>query len=229
MKRILIIEDDPAIRKGLEAALAEEGYALSTADDGADGFLKAQSPGVDLIILDLTLPRKNGMDICRDLRTAGNNVLVLMLTSKSDEIDKVLGLEVGADDYMTKPFSIRELQARIKALLRRSSELKKGVETASFGDVTVDFLKQELSKGGAPQRLSTKEFQILKFFVEREGQVVTREMLLDAVWGYDVFPTTRTVDNYILSLRKKIEPEPADPRHLVTVHTSGYKFVLSPA
>jgi DNA-binding response OmpR family regulator len=228
MKRILIIEDDPAIRLGLEESLSQEGYQIMTASDGADGFIKAQSPSIDLVLLDLMLPGKSGMDICRDLRTAGNNVLVLMLTSKSDEIDKVLGLEVGADDYMTKPFGIRELQARIKTLFRRTGELKKGVENAAFGAVSVDFEKQELLRGGKPEKCSTKEFQILKYFIEHESQVVTRDMLLDAVWGYDVFPTTRTVDNYILSIRKKIEPTPSEPQHLLTIHTSGYKFVLKP-
>ncbi|HYM20150.1 MAG TPA: response regulator transcription factor [Candidatus Kapabacteria bacterium] len=228
MKRILIIEDDPAIRLGLEESLTAEGYQMMTASDGADGFIKAQSPNVDLIILDLMLPAKGGMDICRDLRAASNNVLVMMLTSKNEEIDKVLGLEVGADDYMTKPFGIRELQARIKALFRRSGELKKGVEVASFGFVNVDFVKQELLRNGEVEKCSTKEFQILKFFLEHESQVVTRDMLLDAVWGYDVFPTTRTVDNYILSLRKKIEDTPSEPKYLLTVHTSGYKFVLKP-
>ena len=228
MKRILIIEDDPAIRMGLEESLSQESYQIMTASDGIDGFLKAQSPNVDLILLDLMLPGKSGMDICRDLRAASNNVLVLMLTSKSDEIDKVLGLEVGADDYMTKPFGIRELQARIKTLFRRTGELKKGVDNVAFGAVNVDFEKQELLRSGNPEKCSTKEFQILKYFIEHESQVVTRDMLLDAVWGYDVFPTTRTVDNYILSIRKKIEAAPSDPKHLLTVHTSGYKFVLKP-
>jgi DNA-binding response OmpR family regulator len=195
MKHIVIIEDDPAIRMGLEESLKQDGYAISTASDGEEGFKRAQAPNVDLIILDLMLPGKNGMDVCRELRALGNNVLVLMLTSKSDEIDKVLGLEVGADDYMTKPFSIRELQARIKALLRRSVELKKGVEQITFGSVEIDFTKQELHRAGKLEKCSTKEFQILKCFIERESQVVTRETLLDVVWGYDVFPTTRTVDN----------------------------------
>jgi DNA-binding response OmpR family regulator len=228
MKHIVIIEDDPAIRMGLEESLKQDGYAISTAPDGEEGFKRAQAPNVDLIILDLMLPGKNGMDVCRELRALGNNVLVLMLTSKSDEIDKVLGLEVGADDYMTKPFSIRELQARIKALLRRSVELKKGVEQITFGSVEIDFTKQELHRAGKLEKCSTKEFQILKCFIERESQVVTRETLLDVVWGYDVFPTTRTVDNYILSLRKKIEDIPSEPKHLITAHTSGYKFVLKP-
>jgi DNA-binding response OmpR family regulator len=228
MKHIVIIEDDPAIRMGLEESLTLDGYTISTASDGEEGFKKAQGPNVDLIILDLMLPGKNGMDVCRELRALGNNVLVLMLTSKSDEIDKVLGLEVGADDYMTKPFSIGELQARIKALLRRSVELKKGVEHIVFGSVEIDFAKQELRRAGKLEKCSTKELQILKCFIERESQVVTRETLLDVVWGYDVFPTTRTVDNYILSLRKKIEEIPSEPKHLITAYTSGYKFVLMP-
>jgi DNA-binding response OmpR family regulator len=228
MKRILIVEDDPAIRLGLSESLAEENYDVITAEDANDGQKKAQSSAVDLIILDIMLPGKNGIDICKELRSANINTLVMMLTSKNEEIDKVLGLEVGADDYMTKPFSIRELKARIKALLRRTTDFHAGVEQCSFGDVHFDFAKQEAKKADAPLKLSTKEFQIMKFFFEREGQVVTRDMLLDAVWGYNVFPTTRTVDNYILSLRKKIETDPSEPKHLITVHTSGYKFMLNP-
>jgi len=228
MKRILIVEDDSAIRLGLSESLTEDGYDVITAEDGTDGAKKAQSPAIDLIILDIMLPGKNGLDVCRELRAANINTLVMMLTSKNEEIDKVLGLEVGADDYMTKPFSIRELKARIKALLRRAGELKTGIDVVTFGDVRIDFAKQEAVKGSVALKLSTKEFQILKFFSEHEGKVVTRDMLLDSVWGYNSFPTTRTVDNYILSLRKKIEDIPAEPKYLVTVHTSGYKFVFQP-
>ncbi len=225
MKKILIIEDDPAISMALEAGLAEDGYDILTASDGMDGFYQAKDSSIDLILLDIMLPRKDGMSICSDLRKEGINTLVMMLTGKSDEIDKVLGLEIGADDYMTKPFSIRELKARIKALLRRTQELKKGMEEASFADLHFDFKKQEASKQKKPLKLSAKEFQIIKYFIEHEGEVLSRDMLLDEVWGYDVFPTTRTVDNYILSIRKKIEDDPSEPKHLVTVPTSGYKFL----
>jgi two-component system alkaline phosphatase synthesis response regulator PhoP len=225
MKKILVVEDDPAIRIALEAGLKEENYDVLLASDGLDGAKQAKNPSVDLILLDIMLPGKDGLEICSELRATGVNTLVMMLTSKAEEIDKVLGLEIGADDYMTKPFSMRELKARIKALLRRTQELKKGIEEASFGDLHFDFKKQEASKAKEPLKLSAKEFQIVKFFIEHEGEVLGRDKLLDEVWGYNVFPTTRTVDNYILSIRKKIENDPAEPKHLITVHTSGYKFV----
>ena len=225
MKKILVIEDDPAIRTGLEAGLTEDGYDVFVASDGIDGFKQAKNPSIDLILLDIMLPGMDGMEICSGLRKEGINTLVMMLTGKSEEIDKVLGLEIGADDYMTKPFSIRELKARIKALLRRTQQLKKGIEDAIFGDLNFDFKKQEATKKKLPLKLSAKEFQIIKFFIEHEGEVLGRDRLLDEVWGYDVFPTTRTVDNYILSIRKKIEDDPAEPKHLITVPTAGYKFV----
>jgi two-component system alkaline phosphatase synthesis response regulator PhoP len=225
MKKILVIEDDPAICTALEAGLTEDGYDVLMSQDGIDGFKQAKNPSVDLILLDIMLPGKDGMEICSGLRKEGVNTLVMMLTGKSEEIDKVLGLEIGADDYMTKPFSIRELKARIKALLRRTQELKKGIEEASFADLDFDFKKQEAFKKKTPLKLSAKEFQIIKFFIEHEGEVLGRDKLLDEVWGYDVFPTTRTVDNYILSIRKKIEDDPAEPKHLITVPTAGYKFI----
>jgi DNA-binding response OmpR family regulator len=171
------------------------------------------------------LPKKNGQDVCKQLRAEGVNTPILMLTSKSDEMDKVLGLELGADDYMTKPFSIRELHARIKALLRRHGEGKKDIDTIAFGNVDIDFKKQEANRKKQPLKLSAKEFEILKYFILHEGEVITRDMLLDEVWGYETFPTTRTVDNYILTIRKKIEDDPSEPKHLLTVHTAGYKFV----
>jgi DNA-binding response OmpR family regulator len=171
------------------------------------------------------LPERNGQDICRDLRRDGIGTPILMLTSKNQEMDKVLGLELGADDYVTKPFSIRELIARIHALLRRNSPIKKEIKEYAFGDVEIDFKKQEALKSKKPLKLSTREFEILKYFVQREGEVVTREMLLNEIWGYEIFPTTRTIDNFILSLRKKIEDNHSSPKHLLTIHTSGYKFV----
>jgi DNA-binding response OmpR family regulator len=225
MYRILIIEDDPAILKGLQASLEEEHYSILTQSDGEKGYQLAQRENLDLIILDLMLPSKNGEDICRDLRRKGVEIPILMLTSKSDELNKVLGLELGADDYVTKPFSIRELKARIKAHLRRGSDRKKQVEVLSFSDVHIDFRKQEATKQNKPLKLSAKEFEIMQLLVQHEGEVVTRDLLLNEVWGYEIFPTTRTVDNYILNLRKKIENDPADPKHLLTMHKSGYKFV----
>jgi len=225
MKTILIIEDDPAIQQGLHDALTEEHYSILASTDGEKGYQMAKRETVALIILDLMLPNKNGKEICADLRTAGVQTPILMLTSKKQEMDKILGLEIGADDYMTKPFSLRELIARVKALLRRQSEIQSTINETHFGDVHVDFGKQEGAKGKKKLKLSAKEFQLLKYFVEREGKVISRDMLLDDVWGYDVTPTTRTVDNYILSLRKKIETVPSKPKHLLTVHTAGYKFV----
>jgi two-component system alkaline phosphatase synthesis response regulator PhoP len=225
MKRIFIIEDDPAISKGLADALREEHFEVVTEDDGEKGFKFAQNENIALIILDLMLPSKNGIEICTDLRKKGINIPILMLTSKKEEMDKVLGLEIGADDYVTKPFSVRELLARIKALLRRKQEIVKEVEEYSFGSVQIDFKKQIASKMNKSIELSTTEFKILKYFVEHEGEVVTRDNLLDKVWGYDVFPTSRTVDNYILSIRKQIEDNPSEPKHLITVPKAGYKFV----
>jgi len=225
MKRILIIEDDPAILRGLETALTEEHYEIRSASDGEKGYKLAHTENIDLIVLDLMLPTKNGMDVCRDLRNDGFNMPILMLTSKKEEVDKILGLELGADDYVTKPFSVRELLARIKALLRRHGEITKEIETYTFGNVEIDFKKQEARRGNKPVQLSTREYAVLKFFIQHEGEVVTRDGLLNEVWGYDTFPTTRTVDNYVLSLRKKLEEDPNSPKHLVTVPTAGYKFL----
>ncbi|MEE9288031.1 MAG: response regulator transcription factor [Bacteroidota bacterium] len=225
MKKILVVEDDPAILKGLEASLQAEHYEVLAATDGEKGYQMGKRENIDLIILDLMLPKKHGQDVCRDLRRDGVNTPILMLTSKKQELDKVLGLELGADDYVTKPFSTRELLARIKALLRRKVELKKDIDEYAFGNVHVDFRKQEAIKKNKTLKLSAKEFEILKYLVLHESEVVTRDMLLDDVWGYETFPTTRTVDNYVLSLRKKIEDNPSKPKHLLTIHTAGYKFV----
>lgn len=225
MKKILIIEDDPAISNGLEEILKTENYDIICEENGESGFRTAQNSNPDLIILDLMLPGKNGLDICKDLRQGGNNVLILMLTSKTDEMDKVLGLEMGADDYVTKPFSIRELIARIKALMRRRIEIEKDIEKFNFDNIVLDFKRMEANKKNKQLKMSLKEFEILKFFIKHEGEVVSRDKLLDEVWGYDNYPTTRTVDNFILMLRKKIEDNPSVPRHILTFHSVGYKFV----
>ncbi len=225
MKQIFIIEDDPAILKGLTASLESENYKVKSQSDGEMAYQTARTEYFDLIILDIMLPSKNGLDICRDLRKDRINTPVLMLTSKKEEIDKVLGLEIGADDYVTKPFSLRELHARIKAILRRKAEILNEFAEYSFGDVHIDFIRHEADKKGKQFRLSEMELSILKFFVQHEGEVISRDRFLDNVWGYEAFPTTRTVDNYILSLRKKIEDDYSNPKHLITVHKGGYKFV----
>lgn len=225
MKKILIIEDDPAILTGLEASLEEDHYEVSSSSDGLEGYEKARIEQFDLIILDLKLPGKNGEDVCKDLRKEGVSTPILMLTSKIEEMDKVLGLELGADDYVTKPFSVRELLARIKALLRRNSVVRSEIEECSFGSIYINFKNQEAAKNKEPLELSTMEFKVLKYFLQREGEVIERTKLLDDVWGYDNFPSTRIVDNFVLSLRKKIEDDPSKPIHLKTVHGAGYKFL----
>jgi len=225
MKRILVIEDDAAIGRGLVEALREEHFDPVHAATGELGLKKARRERPDLIILDLLLPDINGEQICRDLRNEGCATPILMLTSKAEEMDKVLGLEIGADDYVTKPFSLRELLARVKALLRRQSELPRDIGQFSFGDIEIDFRKMETLKSGEPIRLSVREMEVLKFLILHEGEMVTRDKLLNEVWGYETFPTTRTIDNYILTLRKKLEDNPSKPVHLLTVHTAGYKFV----
>jgi len=224
MKTILIVEDDHAILKGLGESLAEDHYRVLTATDGEKGLAIAKKENTDLVILDVMLPRKDGFEVCRELRAAGIDVPILFLTSRKEEVDRILGLELGADDYMTKPFSVRELKARVRARLRRTAAIQRVLEEYSFGDVYVDFRKHEVTRGAETLKFSARELEVLKYFIQREGEVITRDALLDDVWGYDTFPTTRTVDNYILTIRKKIEKDPTHPRHLVTVHTAGYKF-----
>lgn len=225
MNTILIIEDDTALLEGLRETLSAEHFRVSMAATAQRGLDTARREPVDLIILDLRLPDRDGADVCRDLRREGNTTPILVLSAKKGEMDKVLLLEIGADDYLTKPFSSRELVARIRAMIRRGRGARPELEEFTFGDVYVDFRKHELTRKGKPVNLTTRELKLLKYLVEHEGLVVTRDMLLNDVWGYDQFPTTRTVDNYILSLRKKIEEKPAAPRHILTVYTSGYKFV----
>ncbi len=224
MKKILIIEDDPAIRIGIKETFLSEGYSIEEADTGDIGFKIAQKSKFDLIILDLILPGKDGIEICKDLRNNGVKTPIIMVTSRKEEIDKILGLEIGADDYVTKPFSVRELVARVKALIRRSTYEPGEIEEFTFADIKINFLNQEMFKGTNSVKLSATEFRILHYFIDHKGEVISRDKFLDEVWGYDSYPTTRTVDNYILSLRKKIEEDPANPKHLLTVHTVGYKF-----
>ena len=224
MKKILIIEDDPAIRIGIKEVFSNEGYSVSEADSGNIGFELAKKNSFDLLILDLILPGKDGIEICKDLRSDGVKTPIIMVTSRKEEIDKILGLEIGADDYMTKPFSIRELLARAKALIRRSTYEPGDIEEVAFSDLKINFKKQEMLKGNIQVKLSATEYRILHYFIDHEGEVISRDKFLDEVWGYDSYPTTRTVDNYILSLRKKIEDDPSNPKHLLTAHKVGYKF-----
>lgn len=201
-----------------------EGYTVQVARDGAAGLRLATERGLDLVILDVMLPRLSGLDVCRQLRGAGNNTPIIMLTARGQEIDKVLGLKTGADDYVTKPFSFLELMARVEAVLRRAAKPAEQIERAEFGDVEVNFKTFEATKAGHPLELSPREFKMMKYFAEHRGEVVTRDQLLDSVWGYDGLPLTRTVDMHIAKLRQKIEDTPGDPRHIITVHRVGYKF-----
>jgi DNA-binding response OmpR family regulator len=226
--RILVVEDEPAILRGLQDNLRVEAFDVLTAADGETGYRLATEAKPDLIILDLMLPKMSGYEICRKLRSAGVNTPILMLTARSEEADRVLGLDLGADDYVTKPFSIRELLARVRALLRRAQSAAgaapEPMQLLRFGKVLMDFQKYEATKDGKPVELTRKEFGIVRFLASRPGIVVSRDELLNEVWGYDAYPTTRTVDNHIASLRAKLEPDPANPQHFLTVHGVGYKF-----
>jgi DNA-binding response OmpR family regulator len=224
MRKVLIVEDDQAMAVALRDGFTYEGYAVHVARDGAAGLRMAEERSHDLVILDVMLPRMSGLDVCRQLRTAGNDTPIIMLTARGQEIDKVLGLKTGADDYVTKPFSFLELMARVEAVLRRTSKSVEAVEQASFGDVEMNFKTFEASKGGRALELSPREFKMMKYFVEHRGEVVTRDQLLDHVWGYEGLPLTRTVDMHIAKLRQKIEDTPSDPHHVITVHRVGYKF-----
>lgn len=225
MRRILIVEDDDIIALALRDGLASEGYAAEVASDGPTGLRVALGKEFDLILLDVMLPRQSGFDVCKQLRATGNHTPIIILTARSMEIEKVQGLNLGADDYITKPFSLMELFARVNAVLRRTTRELAPLEHFAFGDVTLDFSKFEASKAGAPLDLSAREFRILKYLIELRGQVVSREQLLNHVWSYDSFPSTRTVDSHIARLRQKIESAPNDPRFLITVHGVGYKFI----
>jgi DNA-binding response OmpR family regulator len=228
MKRILIIEDDVSILSGLRDVLTFKSYEVLTAEDGETGYAAAGKEKPDLIILDIMIPKMDGFALCRKLRAEGNATPVLMLTAKGEEPDKIRGLDIGADDYVTKPFSLPELLARVRALLRRTPERTSNSlpDSLRIGDVSLNFKKYEATKGDTAMSLSPKEFGILGYLASRAGEVVTRDELLDEVWGYDLYPTTRTVDNHIAQLRVKIEKNPADPHYLVTVHGIGYKLVL---
>jgi len=227
--RILLVEDEPGLLLTLTDRLAAEGYAVETARDGEEGLLLAAGGGFDLVILDVMLPRKSGLDVCRDLRQRGTPTPVLMLTARGQVADKVVGLKIGADDYLTKPFDMMELLARVEALLRRSrtgaGDEGAGPDVYRFGDVRVDLRGAEVTRGGRRVELSAREFKLLCYLVEHRGETLSRDRLLDKVWGYDATPTTRTVDVHVSWLRQKLEPNPHLPVHILTVHGFGYKFV----
>ncbi len=230
MKRILLVEDDLAILRGLKDNLEYESYEVLTATDGERGFALLCEEKPDLVILDLMLPRMSGYELCRRARAGGMTVPILMLTARSEEVDRVLGLDLGADDYVTKPFSVPELLARVRAIMRRVQSAETGdlPLEVHFGDVEVDFRKFEARKAGKVLEMSRKEFGILRVLAAHAGDVVTRDQFLNEVWGYNQFPTTRTVDNHVALLRNKFEDNPPEPKFLITVHGVGYKLVLNP-
>ena len=225
MITLLVVEDDTAMARGLAHNLEFDGYNVLLVRDAEDGLKMLEEQAIDLIILDVMLPNMSGFDLCRTLRSRGIRTPIIMLTARGEEKDRVLGLDMGADDYLTKPFSIRELLARIKAVLRRTDAPGADVERFTFGEVELDFQRFEARVGEEQIHLSPKEFTLLKFFIQNEGRVVPRNELLDSVWGYDAFPSTRTIDNHVAGLRAKQEIDPAHPQHILTVHGVGYKFV----
>ncbi len=227
MTRILVVEDDAAILRGLADNLKFESYDVLTATDGETGYQLSREKKPDLIVLDLMLPRMSGYEVCRKLRAEGATMPILMLTARGEEADRVLGLDLGADDYVTKPFSVRELLARVRALLRRTqAAVPAAADEVTFGDVVLNFRSYEATKGDRPLQLTRKEFGMLRLLTSRAGEVVTRDELLNEVWGFENYPTTRTVDNHVASVRAKIEDSSSEPRHLLTVHGVGYKFVF---
>jgi two-component system alkaline phosphatase synthesis response regulator PhoP len=225
-KKILVVEDEPGIRLSLVDELESTGYQIFTAGDGETALALAGREKPDLILLDLMLPVLDGYEVCKTLRMQGDRTPIIMLTVKDKEIDKVLGLELGADDYMTKPFSLRELTARVKALFRRTEERSAGLESFRFGGIELDFKKFEASKKGKKLDLTPLEFHMLKLLVERKGEVLRRDDFLDGIWGEDnVSVSSRTVDSHIANIRKKIEDDPSNPRHILSIRGVGYKFV----
>ena len=222
MKRILVVEDEPSIAFALEADLRTEGYGVTVTSTGDEALRLARDGSFDLILLDVMLPGTDGFDVCRSLRRAEDRTPIIMLTARAGEAEKVMGLELGADDYVTKPFSPRELRARIKAALRRAGDNE--TDTFRFGDADIDFARCEVRRDGESIDLSALEFKLLTAFVRSRGRVLTRDQLLDAAWGEGVALNDRVVDNHIVSLRRKLEPEPARPRHFVNIRGLGYRF-----
>ena len=223
--RILIIEDEPAMVAGLRDNFEYEGYDVISADDGVSGLERVLAEDPDLIVLDVMMPRMSGLEVCKQVKARRPSIPIIMLTARGQEIDKVLGLELGADDYVTKPFSIRELMARIRAVLRRVPPQTPLPDVYRFGDVEVNVRGNQVRRAGSAVELSAKEFALLAYFISHPGETLSRDRLLDAVWGYQNYPNTRTVDTHIVHLRHKVEPDPEQPRFILTVHGTGYKFM----
>jgi two-component system alkaline phosphatase synthesis response regulator PhoP len=222
--RILIVEDEPAMVAGLRDNFEYEGYEVISAHDGVTGLELALKESPDLVVLDVMMPRMSGLDVCKQLKAKRPAIPIIMLTARGQEIDKVVGLELGADDYVTKPFSVRELMARIKAVLRRVTP-PQATEIYRFSDIEVNVRSNEVRRGGKPIDLSSKEFALLAYFISHPAETLSRDRLLDAVWGYENYPNTRTVDTHIVHLRQKLEANPEEPRLFLTIHGTGYKFV----
>lgn len=222
-KIILLVEDEPGLRKTLSDRICGEGFRVEVAANGIDGLEKAATGAFDLVVLDIMLPKKNGIDVCRDLRQQGVQTPILMLSAKSQTIDKVVGLKMGADDYLTKPFEAPELMARIEVLLRRPV-IRDSSSEIQLGSVRFNTRRAELSRSGKPIPISAREFRLLRYFTEHRGEALTREELLQAVWGYDSAPTTRTVDVHVAWLRQKLEDDPKRPKWILTIHGIGYRF-----
>ena len=225
MSKILIVEDEPDMVLGLKDNFEFEGYEVVTASDGAAGLERARSEKPDLLVLDIMLPKLSGLEVCKTLRAEGFGSPIIMLTARGQEIDKVVGLELGADDYVTKPFSIRELLARVRAILRRTEGTRKRLARYRFADVELDFEAYKARRGSETLELSPREFELLRYLIERKGETVTRDQLLEDVWGYESYPSTRTVDTHIAKLRAKIGDSGSEPRYILTMHGAGYKFV----
>ncbi len=223
-ERILVIEDDRAVQKALKRLFEGEGFAVDIAGNGAAGLEMFRAAVPSVLVLDLSLPGTPGQDVCREISQAAPSLPIIILSARTEVMDKVLLLELGAHDYVTKPFSPRELLARVRTAMRRSSRTPL-TETFAFGDVKVDFKKMELWREGNLMQLTSQEFKVLKFMIQNAERVLSREELLNHVWGYRNYPSTRTVDNHILRLRQKVEKDPANPLHFRTVHSAGYKFV----
>ena len=224
MKRILLVEDEPGLVITLTDRLTREGYAVDASADGESALERAAAGAFDLVLLDVMLPRMNGLDVLRELRRRGVETPVIVLTARGQVVDKVVGLKLGADDYVTKPFEMMELLARVEAKLRRAPALQRPADGYQFGDVTIDFRKAEVTRDGQPLELAAREFQLLRYFIEHRGATLTREELLNEVWGYNAMPSTRTVDVHVAWLRQKVEPVPRHPQYILTVHGMGYKF-----